>query len=184
MPRNTVVEVPRFDRHAFDRMCSDHGFTYEALSELLHHTRFTVGRWVSGRAVPSAQDLRAAAAVFNVPPVALLRPVNGAPSLADLRMNLVLTLAEVADQLCMAEHRLRLWEDTGKLGTAEEQPLLLASLVGLRIDAVTRYVRSGRIPVDITSRLARALQVSQQDIQCAFDCTRMRCQPDGRRSAS
>lgn len=164
-------ECPRFNPDALRTLRRDRRLSRRQLGELINHTRQVVLRWETGTTPPSAAGLRAAAHVLRVQPAALLHPTQGAPTLADLRMHRALTDAELAVRSAINLNRLQLWELTGRLGTDDEHPLLLAAFLGTSRHSAEQYLLTGLLPELITFRLAHVLHTTPEDVQAAFDRT-------------
>lgn len=171
MPGKALDETPRFDRHAFVRIRKTRRFSLDDVGRPLNISRHIIGGWEKGQTSPSASRLRAVAHVLMVDPSELLVPPNGEPTIGDLRMDRALTLDELANLSTIKRARLDLWERTGRLGSDDEHPLLLAALTGFSYDAIVEYANSGQIPQQLTRRLAHLLRVTPDDIQRAFDHT-------------
>lgn len=169
--KKPINECPRFDPDALCALRRKRRLSREGLGDWISQSRQTVRRWETGEVSPTARHLRALSHVLRVAPAELLHPVVGAPTLADLRMDRALTPADLAVRSATNLDRLLLWELTGRLGTDEEQPLLLATFWGITRCSVERYVLTGVVPEAITFRLARVLHVKPAAIQAAFDRT-------------
>lgn len=171
MTGKPIDECPRFKPGALYAVRRKRKLSRESLGDLVSQSRQTVRRWETGENSPTARNLRALSHVLHVPPVELLHPVQGEPTLADLRMERALTPEDLAVRSATNLDRLLLWELTGRLGTDEEQPLLLATFWGISQHSIERYALTGAVPDAITVRLARVLHVKPAAIQAAFDRT-------------
>jgi transcriptional regulator with XRE-family HTH domain len=167
----SISECPRFNPKAFEALRKKRRLSRQALGERINETRQTLYRWGTGERLPRARALRAVAHVLRVRPDELLHPVSGEPTLADLRMNRGLTVAELAVRCGINVSRLLHWEVAGRLGSPKERPLLLAAYLGICRDSIEEFQLTGRVPEAITFRMARVLHVRQEQIQAAFDRT-------------
>lgn len=171
MPGKPIDECPRFNPDALYTVRRKRKLSREGLGNRINQSRQTIRRWETGENSPTARHLRALSHVLRVPPAELLYPTLGEPTLADLRMDRALTPADLAVRSATNLDRLLLWELTGRLGTDDEQPLLLATFLGISRCSVEQYVLTGVVPEAITYRLARVLHVKPAAIQAAFDRT-------------
>ncbi|MEU7480519.1 helix-turn-helix transcriptional regulator [Lentzea sp. NPDC042327] len=170
----SISECPRFDPEKFERLRKQRRLSRRAFGERINETRQTLLRWGTGEVSPRARSLRAAAHVLRVRPVDLLRPVDGALTLADLRMNRALTTAEVAARTGFNESRLVYWELAGQLGDGTESPLLLSAYLGIRRCSIEQFALTGWVPDVIAFRLADVFHLKPGDIRAAFASTRAR----------
>ncbi|GLZ28179.1 hypothetical protein Lesp02_03690 [Lentzea sp. NBRC 105346] len=79
-----------------------------------------------------------------------------------------------AGRIHIRVRRLKLWEETGRLGSADEErnPIALASLLGTYVDSITTYLSTGELPRDIAGVLAAGLLLPVTHVQAAFAASR------------
>lgn len=164
-------ECPRFNPDALRTLRRARRLSRKQLGKLINRNRQVVLRWETGETPPTARGLRSAAHVLRVQPAALLHPLQGTPTLADLRMHRALTDTELAVRSAINLKRLRLWELTGRLGADDEHPLLLAAFLGFNRRTVEQCLLTGLLPESITFRLAHVLHTTPEAVQAAFDRT-------------
>lgn len=167
----SIEDCPRFDPDKFREIRKARRLSRRQLGELINRSGQTIVRWENGSTPPPARALREAAHVMRVRPSELLRPTAGDPTLADLRMDRALTTEELAVRGAINVERLHFWELTGRLGAADETPLLLGAFLGIRPSSVERYLLTGQVPEAITFRLSRVLHVQPEEVQAGFDRT-------------